>query len=64
MGWHKVTADGRLRVRQIKTDEELAIPVLPALREAIADLPRDAPAFPHDRERQAIHGRWIRKLVP
>jgi len=45
MGWHKVTADGRLRVRQIKTDEELAIPVLPALREAIVDLPRDAPAF-------------------
>lgn len=44
MGWGDV-ANGMIRVRQQKTGTPLMIPILPTLQAALADLPKDAPAF-------------------
>lgn len=44
MGWHTVVGKS-LQVKQIKTNAELELFMLPELAEAIRDLPRNAPAF-------------------
>lgn len=44
MGWHGV-AGKYMSVKQVKTDAELDLFMLPDLLEAIRDLPRDKPAF-------------------
>ncbi|NEX46963.1 tyrosine-type recombinase/integrase [Pseudotabrizicola algicola] len=44
MGWGDV-ANGMIRIRQQKTGTPLMIPILPELKAALADQPKDAPTF-------------------
>ena len=44
MGWGDVV-NGMIRVRQQKTGTPLMIPILPELKAALADQPKDAPTF-------------------
>jgi len=44
MGWGDVS-NGMIRVKQQKTKKALTIPIIPALQEALAILPKDAPTF-------------------
>lgn len=63
MGWGDV-ANGMIRVRQQKTGTPLMIPILPELKAALADLPKDAPAFlltEYGRPYSAAgFGNWVR----